>query len=237
MSSSTGPTFEGPPSSILGDLGTLTLGAFLLDVADRFSDREAAVFDDPLLGGGTVRWSYAELGERSMSLAQALVADGLPVGGRIGILMGNRPEAIAAIFGAALAGGVPVPLSTFAPEAELGVMLHRAEPHAVLTQTMLRDRPLPATSAVRSVTLGSEDWAQFLERGRSVSTSVIDERVAAVGEDDDGLVLFSSGTSAEPKGMVHRHRAPTPCRRSRRCRRCRGRRSPWSRPEDRGAAR
>ena len=204
-----GATFEGPPLSSLGDLGTLTLGHFLLDVCDRFADREALVFDDPLLDGATVRWTYADLRDHSLALARALVAAGLPPGGRVAVLMGNRPEAIAAIFGAALAGGVAVPLSTFAPSAELESMVQRAEPTVVLTQTLLKGRPLTELRSGRAVALGSDDWELFLERGRTVPADVVDDRVGSVGPDDEGLILFSSGTSAEPKGMVHRHEAPT----------------------------
>jgi acyl-CoA synthetase (AMP-forming)/AMP-acid ligase II len=59
------------------------------------------------------------------------------------------------------------------------------------------------------VAAGSEGWSRFLELGLSVPAVAVDERAAGVGEQDEGLILFSSGTSAEPKGMVHRHRAPT----------------------------
>lgn len=209
MTASEATTFHGPPLSTLGHLGSLTLGGFLIDVAEAFGAREALVFDDPLRHGETVRWAYTELGTRAHDVARALVAQGLAPGDRIAILMGNRPEAVASLFGIALAGGVVVPLSTFAPTAELGAMLEQSEVSAVLTQTRLRDRPLQPCSIDRTYAVGSPDWDEFIDHGRAVSVGEIRDRAAAVVADDIGLILFSSGTSAQPKGMVHYHRAPT----------------------------
>ena len=54
-------TFEGPPVEQVDAIGALTLGGLLDEVAQRFAGNEAVVFDDPLLGGETVRWTYARL--------------------------------------------------------------------------------------------------------------------------------------------------------------------------------
>ena len=62
---------------------------------------------------GAARWSYAQLWERAIEVARALRECGLAKDGRVGVLMTNRPEWLAAVFGTALAGGVAVTLSTF----------------------------------------------------------------------------------------------------------------------------
>lgn len=209
MFAADGVTLEGPPIESLGDLGRLTLGSFILDVCDRFAGNEALVFDDPLIDGTTVRWTYADLSARSLDVARALVASGLTIGDRVGVLMANRPEAIASIFGAALAGGVVVPLSTFATASELAAMVRAAEPFAVLTQTSVRGKALPIPHDTRVVAVGSHEWPDFIAQGAAVEMSTVLSRNDAVAPNDEGLVLFSSGTSAEPKGMVHRHLAPT----------------------------
>src|SRR5579864_6889333 len=73
---------------------------------------------------GTVeRWSYAELWDNSLAVASALVAGGLGKGERVGVLMTNRAELLAAMFGTALAGGVATPLSTFSTASELEQLL------------------------------------------------------------------------------------------------------------------
>ena len=190
------------------DRGPLTLGGFVDDIAERYGDREALVCDDPLRDGATVRWSYHQLRERSDQIAAALIAAGVARGAPVAVQMANRPEAVAALFGIARAGGVVVPLSTFAPPAELEAMVALAGPSVLLTQTRLRGRTLPAAPIERSVAVGSPDWDDFLAGGDGVDRDEVDARCASVGPDDVGLILFSSGTSAEPKGMVHAHRAP-----------------------------
>jgi acyl-CoA synthetase (AMP-forming)/AMP-acid ligase II len=210
-------TLEGPPLAEVDGIGALTLGAFLDDVAARFGPNEAIVFDDPLLDGATVRWTYTHLRDEARAVGRALVAAGVVRGERVGVLMGNRPEALAGIFGAALAGAVAVPLSTFAPRPELAFMLADCEAVAVLTQTTMLARrygddvdavgaDLPALRTV--AVLGEPSWADLLARGAAVDDAALDERAAATTPDDDGLIIYSSGTTSRPKGMVHTHRSP-----------------------------
>ncbi|MDX6741463.1 class I adenylate-forming enzyme family protein [Actinocorallia sp. A-T 12471] len=199
----------------------MTLGGFLTDVAERHGAREALVFDDPLLNGATVRWTYTELAGRARAVARGLLRTGVRPGARVAILMANRPEAVAALFGTALAGAVAVPLSTFATRRELGQMLALAEVETLLMQGRMGGRDLSADVAAldpaprRVVVLGPDDarsgstsWDAFLADGAEIPDHVVDDAAASVGPDDPGLVLFSSGTTASAKGMLHRHRAP-----------------------------
>ncbi|MFN8019601.1 MAG: class I adenylate-forming enzyme family protein [Acidimicrobiales bacterium] len=209
---SDGATFEGPPLGSMGEVGALTLGDFLLEVAARFGEAEAVVLDDPLRNGETVRWTYRDLLEQSERVAAALVADGLEPGAVVAVLMGNRPEALAATFGIALAGGVAAPLSTFASPDELRSMLARSGAVALLTQERMRDRrfgdeveamraDLPALRWV--AVLGTAAWADRLPPTPTRSDPA---RRAAPG--DLGLIIFSSGTTSEAKGVLHAHRSP-----------------------------
>ncbi|MGH2686097.1 MAG: class I adenylate-forming enzyme family protein, partial [Actinomycetota bacterium] len=147
-----------------------TLGGFLDDVAGRFAGNEALVFEGR-------RWTYAELQRDARRLAYGLIADGIEPGDRVAIHMRNRPEAAVALFGAAMAGAVAVPLSTFSSKPELDYMIEHCGATAVLTVDALPEageRSLPP-----------------------------------VDPDDPGLIIYSSGTTSTPKGMVHGHRAPT----------------------------
>jgi fatty-acyl-CoA synthase len=206
---------SGPPLSSAPGVGELRLGGFLVEVCDRFGSNEALVFDDPL-SGQTVRWTYTELAVRTRQVAHALIAAGVSKGSRVGVLMGNRPEAVAAFFAAPLVGAVTVPLSTFSSDQELEYMVGNADVQVLLTQTTLLKRSLydsvsglslPYLSTV--VAVGDPSWEKFLSAGGSTNAQLVDDRLRAVSPADDGLITYSSGTTDRPKGMLHNNRAPT----------------------------
>src|SRR4051794_11916277 len=114
---------KGPPLSEETGLGTLTLPGFLRDVTSRFAAREALVMHTP---DGVERWNYSMVWERAIEIARALIGGGVGKDSRVGILMTNRPEWIAAVFGTSLAGGVAVTLSTFSTAPELEYLLQAA---------------------------------------------------------------------------------------------------------------
>ncbi len=212
-------TFEGPPLDSVDGIGALTLGGFLTEVGARYAQREALVFDDPLRDGETVRWTYADLLEESTDIAAGLIELGVGHSTRVGIVMGNRPEAVASIFGVALAGGVAVPISTFSTPTELRDLLGRAAVIGVLTQRRLLSTDLRTDLAALvgheelpylrwSVAVGDPGWAAMLDEGRDQVPTVA-ARAPWIGPGDPGLVLFSSGTTSTPKGMLHLHRAPS----------------------------
>jgi len=210
-------TFCGPPLEDQGGIGALTLGGFLTEVVERYGPNEALVFDDPLRGGETVRWTYDDLGREAHRVALGLLENGDGEGIPTGILMGNRPEAVAALFGVGLAGGVAVLLSTFAPKPELAYMLERAGVRTVLTQDRLlrrcfvddlEDLRAGSSGPTYAIAVGTQSWDSFLS-GRVLHPSAVERVADAVAPDDDGVVIFSSGTTSSPKGMVHSHRAAT----------------------------
>ena len=231
-------TLLGPPLSEAEGIGALTLGAFLAEVAGRYADSEALVFDDPLNGGQTVRWTYRDLADQASSVARALVASEVEKGARVGILMGNRPEAVASVFGAAMAGAVAVPLSTFSSPSELAFLVAHADLQVLLTQTSLRghdfvsdlralvpglaeggargleDPAFPCLRTVTAVGLPATTgailaWSDFLAGGGEGADDPIPARQAAVLPSDHAVVIYSSGTTDRPKGMLHCHQAVT----------------------------
>jgi fatty-acyl-CoA synthase len=229
-------TLSGPPFEEAEGIGCVTIGGFLTEVCERFRDNEALVFDDPFTAGDTVRWSYADLEREARRVGRALLATGIGKGSRVGILMANRPEAVAAFFGAALAGAVVVPFSTFSPKPELAYLLGHADLSALLIQTAMgsrrfaddvvelcpaaaKDGPIadPAFPFLRHVVAlgpaedaaGLASWSAFLERGDDLDDEVLDAASAQIHPSDLGLVIYSSGTTDRPKGVLHNQQAPT----------------------------
>ena len=210
-------TFEGPPLHEADGLGALTLGGFLAEVVERFGPNEAVVLDDQLRDGETVRWTYDRLGTEARRIARGLVAAGVVPGDSVGIVMGNRPEAVAAIFGAAMVGAVAAPMSTFSPRPELAHLVDTCRARIVLTQERLLARRFGEDLAAiaderpflrRVAVLGEPSWDDLLAAGDAVPDHRFDARIGAVTPDDPALVIFSSGTTSAPKGILHAQRSP-----------------------------
>jgi fatty-acyl-CoA synthase len=217
-------------------LGALTLPGYLREVTERFADREAMVVHQR--DGEVDTWTYADLWALSVDIARALIASGVGKDSRVGVMMTNRPEWLAAFFGVGLAGGVAVTLSTFSTPAELEYLLQASgvgiviferqvlkKDFAAILQELapeiagdppgkLASAKFPFLQRLVMVDEGAgvgaiESWAQFLARGAAISPELVDRRVAAVSPADPGVLYFSSGSTGRPKGILSAHRAVT----------------------------
>ena len=216
---------HGIPLAEQPGIGALTIGGYLREVVARHGPREAVVAHQ---GGVRIGWSYDDLLARSLEVARALIACGMGKDARVGILMTNRPEFLSALFGISLAGGVPVALSTFATAPELAYMLRASQISVLLFEgevlktdfkailsglepEIVRAATGQLTSLAfpflqRTVALG-QDWDSFLALGAGVTEAQALARADTVHPADTGGIFFSSGTTSQPKGIVHSQRA------------------------------
>jgi fatty-acyl-CoA synthase len=227
LSIAKGIPLEGEPG-----LGELTLASFIRDVTQRYGTREALV---QRLADGTVeRWSYDRLWDEAQHVAKSLIAGGLAKGERVGVLMTNRCEFVAAVFGTVLAGGVATVLSTFSTQAELDylleisccsvLLLERSVLKKDFAQVLCELEPAIATgnlvsnrfpflrrlAVVDGEPVGAiESWNNFLASGEAVSTHQVAARAAQVTPADPGVLFFSSGSTNKPKGILSAHRGVT----------------------------
>jgi acyl-CoA synthetase (AMP-forming)/AMP-acid ligase II len=222
-------TFRGPPLAEDPDRRPETLGGFLQAAAAENGPREALVYHD---AGGRLSLTYDDLLSTSRAVASALIGTGIEPGERVALLMGNRPEWVASAFGIALAGGVLVPVNTYLEPPELAYVLAHSDASMLLMQNVLAGHDylgtvsslaggstLPALRRAASVGLDGprgpiEPWDVFVERGNGIPADVLAARANAVRPDDDGIIIYTSGTTAAPKGVLHSH-APA-CLQSRR---------------------
>src|SRR5207253_367857 len=127
-------TFRGPPLDDEPGIGALTLGGLLVETCARHGGREALVFH---AAGGVVRWTYDDLLREVRTTARALLANGVDKGSRVAVLMGNRPEWVAAAFAVTMAGAVVVPVNTYFEPPELAHVLRHSDCGALLAQEQL----------------------------------------------------------------------------------------------------
>ena len=216
-------TFHGPPLETDPNAEPRTIGAFLAETVARHGPREAIVFYDE---NGRQSWTFENLLESAHAIGRALVATGLEPGDHVALLMGNRPEWVASAFGVALAGGVLVPVNTYLESKELAYVLAHSDASALLMQNQLTghdyldtigklidENQLPALKTTACVGLDHarpsiDPWERFAERGNSTSIEELASRVARKDPGDDALIIYTSGTTAAPKGVVHSHLPP-----------------------------
>lgn len=207
----------------------LTLPHFLEDVAERYGPRIALRFEGTDL-------SYAELAAAARRLAAAICSVGVQPGDRVAVLIANRPEWAIAVFAASQVGAIAVPVSTFATPDERDYILRHADASLLLMQREMAGRdyvaefmqshPLLAKASARGFQLEAlpdlrgivchgagdapeafEAWESFLERGADIPDERIQTIVDSIAPDDSGLMIYTSGTTAQPKGVLHRHKA------------------------------
>jgi fatty-acyl-CoA synthase len=177
--------------------GELTLGRWIRDRALVTGARVAIEHGDEAT-------TYAELDARSERLADALLRLGLRRGDRVASLTANRPEHVELFFACAKAALVLAPMSWRLAPAELAYQLGHAEPAALLVEPQmdaLADAALELTAArPRRLTLTRAGLDAVTESdGRAPAHLPADD-------DDDLLVLYTSGTTGRPKAARVTHR-------------------------------
>jgi HIP---CoA ligase len=178
--------------------------------ASRFAD-EVAVEDGDLV------WTFADLGREVDRAARALVASGVGVGDRVAIWAPNIHEWIPAALGVHTVGAVLVPLNTRYKGREAAYILNRSGARLLFTVNgfldtdyvrMLGDADVPDLEEIvvlRGDAADAISWAEFLARGSDGDQAEVDARVGALGPDDLCDIMFTSGTTGHPKGVLSTH--------------------------------
>jgi fatty-acyl-CoA synthase len=190
-----------------------TLSKVLSKTAKHFSDREAIVFEDR-------RLTYQALNDEVDRLARGLLELGVQKGDKIGLWMPNIPEWVIAYFAVARAGAVVVPMNTRYKSHEVHYILQNSEATTLFMvdsfvgidylAMVAEVRPkLPHLKRIITVGNSGPDVHTFksvLAMGREcLDDNQLAAREAKCDPEDNAFILYTSGTTGNPKGAMLSH--------------------------------
>lgn len=211
-------------------IATTTIGDLLMHAAQSHGQKDALVFPDH-------RCSFSQLRDGAVRMARGLRALGVRPGDHVGMLLPSSIETVEAFFGIALLGAVSVSINARFRAHELKYVVENSDLVALITtgevadglnfidrlgeafpeiaqQPCDSDARIATAPKLRRLILTSEEVAPgytsssvFGQAGETVSDEAIAKLRASVRVSDIALMLYTSGTTSEPKGCLISHEA------------------------------
>lgn len=170
-----------------------------------------------LIGEDGTHHTYAELDQLRITGARALIALGLQSGDRVAVWAQNCAEWVIAGLAIHSAGAVLVPVNTRMRGQEAAYVLEKSGakilfcPGKFLGQhypTLLgahRPKSLEKIIVLRDAQAGDFSWQNFLALAAQSTDAAVQQRVDALGPNDRMDIMFTSGTTGQPKGVITNH--------------------------------
>ncbi len=172
-----------------------------MNLASIVTDSASRVPDQIAVRLGALELTYAELDERSARLAALLIQRGLEPGDRVGVMLPNVPDFPISYYGVLRAGGVVVPMNVLLKRREIAFYLGDSGAKTLIAWHGFADEARAGAE---------EAGAELIEVEPAAFAATLDavEPATAVAEadpEDTAVILYTSGTTGQPKGAELTH--------------------------------
>ena len=179
----------------------LSLGGLLRRAAANWPDNEALVIEE-------VRMRYAELLAESLTFARRLRASGVASGDHVALMGYNSANWVLAYFGIALAGAVMIPLNPRFSARELRYVLRKSRCDLLVSEEGLAQRlsefAEQEDDAVATLRLGVREYSSGTAYA-NLRPAAADAALPEVDPESTAVIMFTSGSTAFPKGCMLTH--------------------------------
>ncbi len=181
----------------------INLASYLENSVAAHPDKVALIFDDR-------KWTFTEVNQKANAIANGLTDMGIVKGDRVTLFLPNIPEFFFCYFGILKAGGVVNPLNVMLKQNEIDYIIGDCAPKAIATTKALAADPLKVfrkegSNIEQMIVIGGDGETDTIHFEEWVTKHPTRFDSIAVQRDDLAAILYTSGTTGQPKGVMLTH--------------------------------
>jgi long-chain acyl-CoA synthetase len=186
-----------------GSMKGVNVASYVENSMHAHPDRTAVIFEDE-------KWTYRQLDAEINRVANGLVAMGVEKGDRVSLFLPNCVEFFFWYFGVMKMGAVVNPINVMFKEKELDYVVRDCTPKVLVTSKTIAPVPLtvfnqPDHSVEKMVIVGGGEGENILRHDTWVGQYPATFNAVDVEKDDLAAILYTSGTTGQPKGVMLSH--------------------------------